>query len=653
MTTVLRAATGLLLVLVGAGNADSQVTYPPRPETVDVQIRYRIAASRDERVRQFRELEKHLKNVGFQRTRKPDDDLDILDPSAERFEGTIASMNVFALLDDPRVQTILFKPTDYQYPAENAAPVSLRIRIASGLLPAQQHQFHRQVVEQLARMGFREMIGYDRDRYTLVRGDLPFGNLFRLMKDLRTQPGGWFLPDTMPNQLPSPLKDVLPIRSIEVLANADLAFLNVAAVPPNRERYTPDLRAILDDMAAQTKPARVEAVMERKISGEDADFIRSRLRGRFSREVVNPTTKLTETEHATLEGVVGNVATIHFPQAVDVERFVLEPGVVLIRLPRPALQTVEALPAQAKAVPAMEVLTATRVTAFQKAGYRGQGTRVVVIATEFPELAAANGKHFLDPALRVPVQFIDLTAELSAMLLPAPPGSPAPAGIAAARAAHLAAPDAGLVLVRVDPAAFYQVYNVARFIRGNLIYSEALHSRITELSLRTEELRRKNTEAVDEYRRAFQNLGGDEDVVKLRRERAKKVLDSLILEEAAHAEAIRRATALQNATRELAGADVVVNTLVWETGFELDGLSELAQFIDTSFASEALSGPRNRSATRPQPTPRPLWVQAASPSLGSVWGGPFLDGEGNSVMDFAFPDQKIPAREWTRELNFL
>src|SRR6266540_3330612 len=162
MTTVrtARAAIALLFVLTVVPPASSQVTRPARAEKVDVQIRYRIRADRDERVRQFRVLEKHLKDLGFEKTRKPDDDLDILDPTAERFEGVITSKNVEALLDDPRVRTILFKPTDYQYPADAAAAVPLRIRIAGGYLPAEQQKLHRQVVAQLAKMGFREAVGY-------------------------------------------------------------------------------------------------------------------------------------------------------------------------------------------------------------------------------------------------------------------------------------------------------------------------------------------------------------------------------------------------------------------------------------------------------------------------------------------------------------
>lgn len=653
MTTPRSAARGaclLLGLLLTANIAETQVKYPPLPEKVDVQIRYRIRATREERVRQFRELEANLNKLGFERKRTPGDENDILDPTAERMEGVIPSKYVLAILDDPRVRTILFKPTDLQYPDDPAKPVPVRIRIATGYLPADQHRFHRQVVGQLARLGFREAVGYDTAGYTLARGDLPSENVSRLLKDLRMEPSGWFLPDTPPAALPSPLRDTLPIRAVEVLADADLTLLNPPPVPPNQSRYEPGLRAVLADKAAIDRPIRVEVVMDHRLDPSELDLLRARLRGGFARPVVNPKTQQREEVVATLEGAIGNVVTVQFPQAADLERFAAGPGVVVVRLPRAAVGTAAPLPPAAKPTPAADVLAATRVAAFQQLGYRGRGTRIVVIATEFPDLGSGKGARFLDKALQTPVAFIDLTAELSPALLPAPPSGPGGAGTAAARAAHLAAPEAGLILVRVDPAAFFQLYTIAKFARGDREYSEAMQTRFAELTYRTEELKTRNAAAVEEYRKAFQDTSEE---APRRRERAKRALDQLMREESGHAAAIDRAVGLQNAMRALAGADVVVNTLVWETGFPFDGLNDLARVIDTSFAGDALAGPLTRSATRPRPVPRPIWVQAASPSVGSVWGGTFLDLDANGTMEFANPTVKIPPGEWTRELNFL
>jgi hypothetical protein len=649
MTRTVRTAAALL-VLLFALPATAQVARPPRPEKVHVELRYRIRADREERVRQYRLLNEHLKELGFERTRKPDDELDEIDPTAERMEGVIPSKSVLKLLDEPRVQTILFRPTDYQYPADANAPVPIRIKIASGFLLPEQHRFHRQVVEQLAKMGFREFVAYDHENYSNIRGDFPAGQLPRLLKDLRREPSGWLLPDTMPDQLPAPLREVLPIRWVEVLPGADLTLFTPAAVPPQRLRFTPDLRAVFDDAMAVTKPLRVEVVMDRRITETDQEMLRTRLRGFYGREAPNPITGKPEQVPAVLDGVVGNVATIRFVQAVDAERFLQEPGVASIRLPRAAVETAGA--AAGKLTTTAEALSTTRVLDLQKLGYRGQGTRIVVIATEFPELGSAFGVRFLEKSLRTPVHFIDLTAELNTDLRPAPERPAITAGTTAARAAHLAASGATLVLVRIDPAAFFQVDSIARHVRGSEDFTVAMTSRIIELSLRTEELRLRNDAAVKEYRRAFSDFS-DEEAPRQRREQARQALNQLIIEETEHAATIARATRLQRAMRDLVAAEVVVNTVEWETGFQLDGLSAVSQRIDTTFASEALGGPRSRSATRPRPAPRPIWVQAASPSIDSVWTGPFVDREGNQAMEFAPANAKLPAGLWTDELNFL
>ena len=131
MTPAFRAAIVIAFTFAATAPAPAQVITRPGPRRSTFRSGIASARDRDERVRQFRVLEKHLKDLGFERTRKPDDETDIQDPTAERFEGVIASKNVFALLDDPRVKTILFKPTDYQYPADAAAPVPVRIRLAA------------------------------------------------------------------------------------------------------------------------------------------------------------------------------------------------------------------------------------------------------------------------------------------------------------------------------------------------------------------------------------------------------------------------------------------------------------------------------------------------------------------------------------------
>ena len=633
MTTARRAFV-VAFVALAAGPALAQPKYPHLPETVDVQLRYRIRADRTERVRQFRELTDFLSRAGFNRARTEDDATDIIDPAAERFTGTIAARNVLDLLRDPRVKTILFKPTDLKLPDDQAQPVSLRLGLPTGYLPADQQRLHGQVVAQLARLGFREAVGYDTARYTLVRGDFPAGNLFRLLKDLRLEPAGWFAADTPLADLPAPLRDTLPVRWVEVLPVPPLTPLVPQAVPANRAKFAPGLRELLNDQQAAGRPVRVEAVYDHRPGTGELSDLRSRLQIGYA----------GPTGSAVLEGAAGHVLTIEFARAADLEAFAAEPGVVYLRRPARAVETVA--PGAAADAPApTKLLSATRLDAFHAKGYRGKGTTIVVIGTDFPNADALlkDGRTAL----------IDLTAEFARDLQPAPAGkTPSPGGVAAARAARLAAPDARLILVRGDPAAFTQVYSVAQFVTGAERSSEAMQSRLAELTARGEDIARRRTAALLERQRSLEDTRDDEAAVQ-RRARARKALEAVTAEETAHDATVARALALQASLRGLAGADVVVNTLVWEDGFAHDGLSDLSQLLDTSFASDAVSGPRNRSATRPRAAPRPLWVQATSPLAGSVWAGPFLDANADGAMEFAPPGAPLPAGEWTPQLNFL
>jgi hypothetical protein len=616
---------------VPPAEAATQVKAPPRADKVDLEIRYRIRADRDERVRQFRAMMARLKQLGFVPSEREDADLDALDPAAERLSGTIPSANVFAVLEDPRIQTILFAPAGFKYPDAPDHPVAVRIGLRSGFEPAQQRQLHRQAVARLEQLGFREAAAYDHQRDTLVRGSIPRGNVMRLLRDLRTEPAGWFLPDTPPDRLPVPLRNVLPVVWVEVLPVGEPAApYTPPAVPPAQAKFTPDLRAALADPKSKNAAAWVEVVLGGAATNY-ADAIRDELRTRYGK--------------AALLGVIGNVASVRFERPEDVERFAALPAVVTVRLPRESTGTVfPGGPAEATRA----VLQATRVEDLHRFGYRGAGVRVVVIGTDF---TGAGG--LLGTALPKRTSLLDLTAELNPTLEPLPPSpNRAGSGTAAARAVALAAPDADIVLVRVHPAAMFQLLTVARAARGEDTYSDAMVTRLNELSVQTEEVRTRKALVAEEYSRAFANLADDEPA-RQRREQARQALDQLLAREQELIARVNRFTALRQALAALRGTRVLVNTLTWESGYPLDGLSEVSRTIDRWFAPQPTAG-RTRSATRPDPRAlTPVWVQAASPSGASVWGGPYRDENDNGVMEFVGPDHPAAVENWSRELNFL
>jgi hypothetical protein len=653
--------TRLLVALLASAAAapvlSAQVKYPPRAEKVDVQIRYQLPAQREERARQFRVLDANLKNLKFVAFPREDAELDIIDPTADRFEGTMPSASVLDALADPRVKTILFAPAGYKYPDNLDAPVPIRLGLASGLPPPEQQRLHAQVVARLGRLGFREAIGYDTHAWTWARGDIPVRSLPRLLRDLRREPSGWLLPDAPPELLPPPIRDFLPVRWVEVVPDGGLTFLAPPPLEPELAVFTPDLRERLRNKTDVGKPLRVEVVLDALADDLQVNRLRNRLQAGFTRLVRNPQTDQFDVVAASVEGAIGHVVTIALPPSPDPKedlmRLVEQPGtgIVNVRLPRAGFETVALLPAGRQPEPPAAVLAASRFDRMHQLGYRGKGTRVVVIVSGFPGIDGVIGKE-----LPADTRVIDLTAELTPHLDPLEPfANRLSGGIAAAEAAHLAAPDAHLTLVRIDPTALYQVLEVARYVSGDAGYTQALQSRITELSARADELRRQYLDAVARYQKALADPGTGlpDDPAKARRDAAKKALDAVTKERDMLAVWINRVGALHTALKSLNGANVVVNTLTWENGYRLDGLSDLSQILDQTFAGEVEPVPVTRSATRPRFLPRPVWVQAASDQAGSVWGGPYLDVDHNGVMEFAPPEAPIPVGGWTRELNFL
>ena len=425
------------------------------------------------------------------------------------------------------------------------------------------------------------------------------------------------------------MRTLVPVRLVEVLpepAEPTPAFQPPGLAP---DKLSDGLRAIVSDPARQGDPVRVEVVLAAPPEAGGRD-----LRFRFQSQVGG----------ASLEGIVGVVATVRLRAVADVGRLAQIPEVTAVRLPRAGHGTAAPEAVAGDPVEVDALLASSRVGDVLKLGYRGDGVRVVVIGAGFPGLDGRAGAD-LPAGTRV----VDLTAELTPSLEPVPaPAGESAGGTLVARTVHAVAPAAEIVLVRVDPTAFHQLFTVARSVAGSRDYSVALLSRSVELIDRADDLEFRRERVVDEYTRAFQNLS-DDPKVAARRADAAAAMTALRADEADHRGRLNRLAALKAAVDGLAGADVVVNTLVWEDGYPLDGLSELSQFLAAKFAGRAAHAPLG---VPDRPT-IPVWVQAGSDALGRVWAGPFLDADGNGVLEFAPGSSPRPEGRWTRELNFL
>ncbi len=611
----MRFRTSLLILLIASAVPAAAQTYPTPPAKYHVDLRYKIAAEQNQRVRDHKALMAALAKLGFEADAREDADLDQFDASAERLAGTIPSAQAKGLLDIAAIRTSLLRDSATPLPDDAKKSVQLRIRIASGLGLAEQRSLHEQVVAQLGRIGFQEQTAYGHAGYSLVRGALPAGRVPDLLRDLRDQPSGWFFSEIPRDQLNLPLRDVMPVRQVEVLKDVDFG---TAVAPPAplpeaiaSPKYSLDLAAYLAEPGATAKPLRVELIMAEPLP-EGARVFRELLRLRVPK--------------VAMEGVFGNFVVLRLPNAGDLVKVADIPAVRTIRLPR--LASVQPGGAAGDLAAAIR---SGNVGALHAAGYRGAGTRVVVLATEFAGELPPGAK------------LVDLTAELSPTIDPAPPGA-AGRGGETARAVKAAAPDAQLVLVRLDPIAVHQLLSVAKAALGDAVASVALVSRGDELIAESERLNIRRDLVQDEYRKAFADLGDDEKPAK-RRLDATAAFKALEADEKVFKAKYDRLTKLRTDLTDLKGAQVVVNTLVWEDGYAHDGLSETSQLLDAR-----LTPIPTRSGLRERKLPGvPVWVQAGSTSAGSVWSGAFVDADGNGAMEFG----PKPANAWTGELNFL
>lgn len=619
LRTLLACAACLL-----AFPAFAQVKTPPPPASYHVDLRYQIRADRDERIRQFRAMTEGLNALGYAEDPREDADLDIFDPLAERLAGTVPAENARRILDDTRIRTLVLMPAGMQLPDDPNSRVRIGIELRGGLEPTEQLILQRQVVAQLAGLGFIENVGYDHRGFQYIRGTLPGGEVLTLLKDLRDIPGGWFAAETPRDLLPLPLRNVLPIRVVEVLPAVEGAASPLD--PPSIVgKLTPDLRLAMENPQVQEQPLRVEVVWAD--STDNIIPVRARVR-EFA-------------AGATLEGINGSLVTVRLIKGSDVNLLVQIPEVYAIRLPRAASSA--PLPATADTIAANSLLAITKTDRLHALGYKGAGVRVVLLGEDFPgyEDAIRSG------ALPKSTKYIDVTIEQVPSLDPAPAGT-STAAINAAKAAALAAPEAQFTLIRVSPSAFHQILSVAKYVVGQESIPAGMQARGIELLNLSRELDQRRDLVIDEYREAFSDLSDEDDAVK-RREAAQKAVNQLKQDELNFRERNLRLVSLLEGLNALKGTDVVVNTMVWETGYPNDGLSMVSQYLDAHYVTKP-----SRNGLDGQRLARvPVWVQAASDAIGSVWAGPFLDADGNGVMEFANLGQKLPAATWSRELNFL
>ncbi len=473
-------------------------------------------------------------------------------------------------------------------------------------------------------------------------GTIPRSQLDLFLKDLRRLPTGWLTGEMEEGDFPSPLGSNKPIVVTDVLGMEPL----VEAPADTREdahlyKITPELWKHLEDKTPG--PVRVEITLTVTPPPFDQGW-------RAFVERVAPTLFIESQLGAYVIGLIS-------PE--DVRSLAGAAMVSGIRLARPARVDID--PAVVPKGDNARALRQTRLGGLQtldrvflkplnsllpQPSLQGRGVRIAVLGNDF------RGYEELIKAGRLPARtsFVDLTTERNPEIYPEPVGGDGKElghGALCAAATALAAPDADIVLVRVDGFGPSQMHDIIRRIQGEFMMPHVA-ARQEEVERIKGLLRRRRQEILDERKailrdytdetelmRDFAFLGPVRGWIISNREWSLQRLAWQEQLERVHTERENRFWAYVRQARTLKGIDVVVSPFVWNDGHPLGGVSALSHWFDD------------------RPVRPPLWVQAAGDTRGQTWVGRYEDADANGVMEFAPPTTSIKPGRWNHELNFL
>jgi subtilisin family serine protease len=636
---------GLCFVgVVLSSAALGQPPQPPKPAKFKVQLRYYIPSPRDQHVALYKEMVDYLQGIGFDFQPKvkefPHGDYE--DRGKNILTGSIAGDKLLKCLNNRSVASLLVVPDDYKLPEDIGQPVKVRLELHSGFQPDRAFTLSNQVRALLKQFDFVEATGYDHRGYTgrpftRLVGWIPVEYLETLLKDLRTQPTGWFTPRLEKEALPLPINLVSPIVITEVLPDPDVnppKAKTVAEAPWYLDKLSPGLRARFDDKATHKQEVRTQIFLALTPPDTD-DSYRALLQEAAPRLFI--------------EGRTGAMVTALLPIG-QLDKLAALPHVSSIRLAEFAPLAVD--PALKWEGDNAKALENSGLAALHKAGFKGaikgKAVRIGIIDNDFRgyKEMVADGK------LPASTRLVDLTITTSYQVLPEPWPTDARTighGTHCALAAALAAPQADITLIRIDPTSLPQLELATRVINGELVLSDslaaldgylkgrakALDGFRDELAVERKEIMEMYEDEVD-IRRDYEILGPAVRgwlfsarewhllrVAELERGRA----ELLVVQQ--------RFGRLLDDIATLKGIQIVSTSLTWNTGYPLGGASPLSRWFDGEKCQQA------------------LWFMSAGNTANQTWTGPYRDVNANGVMEFLPAGAKLPAGSWTPELSFL
>jgi len=586
---------------------------PPSPETYRVSVRYQIYAYTGDRIVQYREMLKKLEKQGLVLDPRPEGEED--DPRATLLTGTIPAKDARGLLLERHVRAILLADkNDARMKDLNDKP-DTQARIQIELTPQASIERQRELVDKvrtcMTPLGFHEGFAYDHQAHTRLVGMIAKSKLEILLYDLRSLPEGGRVPASPANQT--------AIRVVEVMPEGypEIPSMNPAPKPVEREseKIAPALLDVVNNKEQAAKLARLEIILTFDPTSKDHAW----------EDVLHKAAP-----DLIVEGRIGTLVTVTVKAEMALKLASL-PEVALIRLPVSATRTTIANDA-VKEEDNAEALKASGLERLHNAKFKGKGINLAVVDSDFRGWEDLVGNRFPKAT-----RYIDFTAERSANLSPEPfpDGKGLGHGTRAALVALMAAPDADLTLVRIDPAAPYQLEQLLRQIHGDAAASPLLDIRRHEIDDTHNFLSRRRTALLAERKEILSDFGQDE-IAKQKRVAYFQKEKDLERDEQTYADLSHRYLDTLMNYRELRRVRAVVSPFVWNEGHPVDGGSAPSRFFDD------------------RPFRGTLWFQAAGNTRGQTWTGIFRDADGDGVMEFApLAGSGSLDKTWQLEMNRL
>ncbi len=432
--------------------------------------------------------------------------------------------------------------------------------------------------------------------------------------------------------LPVSFRTLSPVVVVEARPDLPIPSSRPPAppLPAELQKVGPELRGSLD----KTDPARLEVILTRTPADGDRGWFVA-LKGAAPGLVV--------------EGRLGPLVSVR-AALNQVKAVAALSDVAAVRLPRAARSRLET----AEAVAGWDPLLASGVAKLRAMNRKGRGTRVAVIDADFSGWRGLVGKQLPGDA-----RMVDLTRERNDDAQPDPEpgnGKTLGHGVHMALAVLRAAPEAEIVLVRIDPAAPYMLQEVARAMNGESLASESMDNRRTRFDAVGFQLDQEAKVLVEERRHFLKQFADatQKEILLKRKEKGvitsdeeeqlKQILDYEDYEkrqadwnrrDEEYHEAVERFLRLEKDLIGLKSVRVAASGLVWDDGHPADADSALTRYFDD------------------QPFGSALWFQAAGDARGQAWTGPFRDEAADGVMQFDSAEGSPHDSLWARQLDFL